>query len=76
MQTDTTNALLHVRYGLKRMSETCVTYNLPNDVLDLVASRQKYPQSRTSTVDKPSTSSVEEKDDEDDEVLNVILQDM
>ena len=76
MQTDTTNALLHVRYGLKRMSETCVSFNLPNDVLDLVASSQKYSQSRKSAGDKPSTSSAEEKDDEDDEVLNVIFQDM
>ncbi len=59
---------MYVRYiyGLKRMSERCVTYNLLNDVLDLVVSSPKYSHSKT-------TSSTEEKDDE---VFNVIFQDM
>ncbi len=43
----------------------CV-FNLPDDVLGRVASSQKYSQSTTSAVNKPSTSSAEEKDDEDD----------
>lgn len=73
MQTDTTNALLHIRYGLKRMSQTCVSYDLPNDVLDLVASSQKYSQS--SAANEPSTSSAS-AEEQDDEVLSVIFQDM
>ncbi len=63
---------MYMRYGIKRISETCVTYNLPNDVLYLFVSSQKYSHSRT-TADKPSTSPAEEKEDE---VLNVIFQDM
>lgn len=73
MQADTTNALLHVRYGLKRMSQTCVSYDLPNDVLDLVALSQKYSQS--SAANEPSTSSASTAE-QDDEVLNIIFQDM
>ncbi len=62
---------MYVHYEVKRMSETCVTYNLPNDVLYLFVSSQKYSHSRT-TADKPSTSPAEGKD----EVLNVIFQNM
>ncbi len=73
MQTDTTNVLLHIRYGLKRMSQTCVSYDLPNDVMDLVASSQKYSQS--SAANEPLTSSAS-AEEQDDEVLSVIFQDM
>ncbi len=73
MQRDTTNASLHIRYGLKRMSQTCVSYDLPNDVWDLVASSQKYSQSRAANEPSSSSASAEEQDDE---VLSVIFQDM
>ncbi len=55
------------------MSQNCVSYNLPNDVLDLVASSQKYLQS--SAVNEPLTSSAS-AEEQDDEVLSVIFQDM
>ncbi len=73
MQTETTNALIHVRALWDKADvRACVTYNLPNDALDLVVSSQKYLHSRI-TADKPSTSPAEEKNDE---VLNVIFQNM
>lgn len=79
MKTDTINAILHIRYGLKRMSKTCVTYNFPNDTLDLVTSSQKYKQSRESTLDRPmpsTSTSFTEIDENEDEVLLNIMQDL
>lgn len=79
MKTDTTNALLHIRYGSNRMSETCVSYNFPNEVLDLIPSNDKYRCSQESTIDQPGPSRTvtDEADiDDDDDDLNIILQTM
>ncbi len=56
MNTDTINAILHIRYGLKRMEKTCSTYEFPKDVLDSVTLSTKY-QTKIVSPDKPSTSS-------------------
>ncbi len=58
------------------MSETSVSYNLLNYIPTLKAEVKEYSQSRTSTLDKRSTSSVEENDDDHEDVFNVILQRM
>lgn len=56
MNTDTVSAILHIRYGLKRMGKTCSTYEFPNDVLDSVRGSAKY-LTKTESPDQPSTSS-------------------
>lgn len=56
MNTDTVNAILHIRYGLKRMGKTCSIYEFPNDVLDSVKENAKH-LTKTESPDQPSTSS-------------------
>lgn len=57
INTDTENAILHIRYGLKRMGETCSTHEFQSDVLESVTSNLQY-QSRVASPDKtPATLS-------------------
>lgn len=62
--TDTVNAILHIRYGLKRIGKTCSKYEFPDDVLDSVTRNTKYLSGMVSP-DKPSTSSGYVMQDED-----------
>lgn len=56
MNTDTFNAILHIRFGLKRTGITCSIYKFPNDVLDSVKENANY-LTRTASPDQPTTSS-------------------
>ena len=55
------------------MSETCVTYNFPNAVPDLVTSSEKYQHSKKATMDQPGTSFTKEIDGDGDDDRNIFL---
>ncbi|KAK3886341.1 hypothetical protein Pcinc_009497 [Petrolisthes cinctipes] len=75
MKTDTVNAILHIRYGLKRMEKTCSTYEFPNDVLDSVKGNTKY-LTRTASPDQPTASSGYVMADEDDEQQDIFIEEL
>lgn len=73
MKTESANALLHIRYGLRRTGNTCVTYELPNTILDLVGSNEKYKSAKDNAGDYSAGSHIEE---EYYELLHLIFHDM
>lgn len=57
----TLNAILYVRFGLKKAEKCCYSYMMPDDVLHCIGTKQSY-----SSGSQPSTSTTTDEDQEID----------
>lgn len=61
MSFETLNSILQIRFGLKKFNKTCYTYDIPQEVLKKIGSKEKYKFILNKAADKaqPSTSQSE-----------------
>lgn len=57
LKNDTTNAILTIRSGLRRLKKCCHNYELPKEILKKIGTMATYENSRTNE-EEPSTSGI------------------
>lgn len=76
LNTESVNALLAVRSGLKRVEKCCSSYNLPKSVVNLIGTMAAY-QSQHQETSLPrastSTSAAVKSDDNDEDDIFLLL---
>lgn len=71
MSADTVNAILDIRYGLKRSEQCCHVYNFPEEVISQIGTPQTYKSNQSGKNDFQRSTS---NDDAENEVCDLMVE--